>query len=520
MLQLTNLPQGEAPSQDFQIKLNGICAQANICRVSAMPFNCIWPGHQRPMDQTELASFLNFSADEPVEVELTACKDFEEAVIRPLSAGIAPACNGRALKFTLSHPGQYIVELDGWHNALHIFFNPIDSFQVDLNDPNVIYFPAGVHHPGLITLKSNQTLYLHPDAVVYGSVLAIQAENVRILGYGILDGSWETRTGNTVLVPCDLRRRNPENDVYSPIRRKSPCDPPQDPPVGSVILHNPEQFLEFMEQWEQLSACIHLYQCKNTEINGVVLRDSSGFTVIGANCENLICDNLKLIGMWRYNSDGIDLFNSRNCIIRNCFLRNFDDCVVLKGIVGWDTWNMENILVEKCVVWCDWGRSLEIGAETNAPEYRNIIFRDCDCIHGSSVMLDIQACDWAIIHNVRYENIRAEYSKYDLSPVYQASDDMRFEPSRGYPALIWAGIAGGRFSNMPYKGQIFDVTYKDIQVLTDDPHSPVGICLLGKDAEHGVQNITLENLTINGIRQTDFEPLIHKNEFVSQITVK
>jgi hypothetical protein len=199
------------------------------------------------MDQTELASFLSFSADEPVEVELTACKDFEEAVIRPLSAGIAPVCNGRTLKFTLSHPGQYIVELDGWHNALHIFFNPIDSFQVDLNDPDVIYFPAGVHHPGLITLKSNQTLYLHPDAVVYGSVLAIQAENVRILGYGILDGSWEKRTGDTASIPTDLRRRNPEMDIYSPVFRAFSIDPPQDPPAGSVLLQDQEEFLKFLD---------------------------------------------------------------------------------------------------------------------------------------------------------------------------------------------------------------------------------------------------------------------------------
>lgn len=60
----------------------------------------------------------------------------------------------------------------------------------------------------------------------------------------------------------------------------------------------------------------------------------------------------------------------------------------------------ENILVERCVIWCDWGRALEIGAETNAPEYRNIIFRDCDIIHGSSVMMDIQHHNRAEIHHI------------------------------------------------------------------------------------------------------------------------
>ena len=53
MLKITNIPQEEKVSELYEIKLNGTPAKANFARVSAMPFNCIWPNHQRPLDQTE-----------------------------------------------------------------------------------------------------------------------------------------------------------------------------------------------------------------------------------------------------------------------------------------------------------------------------------------------------------------------------------------------------------------------------------------------------------------------------------
>ena len=519
MLRITQIPVVETVSDLFQIQLNGIPAQAYFARASAMPFNRIWPGHQRPMDQTEEVAFLGFSADGPVQVELIPKKSFREVTVRPLSRRISPVTEDNRISFTLFEAGQYTVETDGPHHALHLFLDPAEEWEIDPSDPRVICFPAGVHHAGLIHLESNETLYLHRDAVVYGAVIAVNAENIRIIGHGILDGSHEERTSDTLLIPQDVSRRNPEWDVYSPILSGQPTVSPTAPPIGSVVLREKTDFLKELENYHHCYSCIRLYGCKNTVVQGITLRDAPGFAIAAAGCEKLLFDRIKLIGMWRYNSDGIDLINSRDCAVRRSFLRNFDDCVVLKGIIGWDTRGIENILVEDCVLWCDWGRSLEIGAETCAPFYRNVIFRQCDCIHVSSTAMDIQHCDFAHIHHICYENIRVELSKYDMTEALQKEDGRPFCPIHGSPRLIFAGIAGSYFSIEKIHGRISDILYRDIAVYTDNEWELPKIIFSCYSKEMDVRNIRIENLTVNGKRITD-PSCIETNAFVTQAVLE
>jgi hypothetical protein len=48
-------PDGEALSEHYELRVNGQAVPVYACRVSAVPFNQVWPGYQRPLDQTELA---------------------------------------------------------------------------------------------------------------------------------------------------------------------------------------------------------------------------------------------------------------------------------------------------------------------------------------------------------------------------------------------------------------------------------------------------------------------------------
>ena len=67
MLRLQQTPKAfpgcQLTNSDYEVQINGQPCAVRACRVSAMPFNRIWPGHQRPLDQTELASYISFESD-------------------------------------------------------------------------------------------------------------------------------------------------------------------------------------------------------------------------------------------------------------------------------------------------------------------------------------------------------------------------------------------------------------------------------------------------------------------------
>jgi hypothetical protein len=125
MLKVVSVPPGERASSDFSVLLNGTQRPGVYkARVSAVPYNRPWPGCQRPIEQTEIASFFSYEADEAVTVRLETKRSFKKVIVRPRSKNILPVVKGNIIEFTLNHQGQYTVEIDGYHHALHIFCKP------------------------------------------------------------------------------------------------------------------------------------------------------------------------------------------------------------------------------------------------------------------------------------------------------------------------------------------------------------------------------------------------------------
>ena len=71
----------EPISEDYRVFVNGEEIPVYTCRISKYPFNTVWPGHQRPFEQSEAASFVNIVSDE--EIKLIA--DYSFKVNRILS---------------------------------------------------------------------------------------------------------------------------------------------------------------------------------------------------------------------------------------------------------------------------------------------------------------------------------------------------------------------------------------------------------------------------------------------------
>ena len=271
----------------------------------------------------------------------------------------------------------------------------------------------------------------------------------------------------------------------------------------------------------RVDGLVHFTRCRNVLMDGVILRDPALWTVTPINCENVRFHNVKLIGLWRYNADGFDFVNCRNVHVSDCFLRTFDDGIVIKGLYFGDPahretekMNNENYLVERCVVWCDWGGALEVGAETVADAYNNLVYRDCDIIRNDQGAMRLHCGDRAYVRNVLYDDIRVEYSKYDRRPVYQETDDMVYappeEPNGAEIGKAWQYC--GMWSPDNILGNVRDVTYRNIRILADPEVPEPCFRFDGADAEHRIDRVRIENVYYNGKPHT---PRVTTNAFAA-----
>ncbi|MGN1233642.1 MAG: glycosyl hydrolase family 28 protein [Candidatus Cryptobacteroides sp.] len=148
----------------------------------------------------EKASLSYFDFEGCVEVRVTSLKSpVTEARIRPLSYGIEHQVDGNTISFSLDCPRNVSVEVNGdiFHN-LHLFANPEDGNnpidgvkiksvkQLQKQHKDIVYFGPGVHTiPGdTLRMQSGQTVYIAGGAVIFGTVAAIDVENVKVYGRG------------------------------------------------------------------------------------------------------------------------------------------------------------------------------------------------------------------------------------------------------------------------------------------------------------------------------------------------
>jgi hypothetical protein len=175
--------------------------------------------------------------------------------------------------------------------------------------------------------------------------------------------------------------------------------------------------------------------------------------------------------------------------------------------------------VERCVLWNDWNCVLEIGAETRAEEIRNITWRDCDIIHATHSMLDIQNVDQAEVHHWLAENIRCEFDDPAPLPAYQWSEKDPYEPhyeANYQPFLFSASITYHEeySESKERRGRIHDVTLRNIQI--NGTQKPI-LRFFGFDEQHLCENIIFDGILRNGIRLTEDDFDIQKNSFTANI---
>ena len=461
-------PDDEEASTDYSVKINNIPVFIYQARVSSAPINQIWPGYQRPLEQTEFAAFGYFDTDEVVDVEIESRINIKTVTIRPISKNIKPQVTGNRIYFQVKEPCQLVVEVNDHHHALHLFVNPVEKCKKH-QDQYTWYFGHGRHQPGIIELKDNETVYIEGGAIVETLFRANNAKNVKIQGRGIVDASSFERDRGVI---------------------------------------------------------INFEKCENVTIEGIILKDSPVWTLTALESRNVSIDNVKLIGNWRYNSDGIDIVNSRDVTVNNSFIRAFDDCIAIKG-TNWskNESSVSNVHVNNCVIWCDWGTAIQIGSETVADSIHHCFFSNCDIIHYHFVALGMQCGDKALVFDIHYEDIRVEEplvenSYYDnpQNPIRDISKSGNYGAMKYSNAhldkIISISIEKNLYSQDDKRGKVYNISYKNIQ--SHSNYFPKFI-FTGYDENHDISDVFIEDIFINGKKVNNMNELILSNDFVRKI---
>ena len=314
------------------------------------------------MDKVQEASMVQFDMGSPVEVMVKKNNGtIREVDIRPLNNKVEYTQMRNAIFFTLERPQYLSVEFNGdrLHN-LHLFANPLETETYTEARKGVMYFGPGIHKPddlpnNQIRIPSNTTVYLAPGAVIKAKLLVDKAENVRIIGRGILD---------------------------HPIRG------------------------------------IEVTDSKNVLIEGVTVVNPDHYTVFGGGTTGLTVKNLKAFSCKGW-SHGIDLMCCRNVVVDNVFLRNSDDCIAIYNHRWNWWGGSSDITVQNSVLWADIAHPINMGGHGDPDSLtgevlENVTVRNIDILEHDEDdplyqgSMNIDCGDKNIVRNVLFEDIRVE----------------------------------------------------------------------------------------------------------------
>jgi hypothetical protein len=396
-----------------------------------------------PVYHNPPASFAGFDFQGSADVTISSTRPVQSAKILPSALAIKPVIDGGKIHFTLTHPCNLTIEINGDPaTALHLSANPLETNAPKPGDRGVIYFGPGVHEVATMDLRDGATVYLAGGAVVR----AVLPPEEKPLGASDWAGQRTYRPFIAAMGTKNLR-------IY-----------------GRGIIDCSRL------PWHSRNV-LALLKTMNVTIEGVTFIDSPCWTVMVGFSSNVHIRNIKEICA-RENSDGIDICNSQNVSVDDCFLRNDDDEICVKTPAPFPFSEAKNIAVRNCVIWNDRARALGITSETRR-NIDNVLFQNCDVIHDFSTAGDCAALaviidDSGTVSNVRFENIRLEDVK---------------------TKLLFCWIGKERWGQDSERGHLKNVTFKNITVTGNNfPVSEFS----GFDEDHLVDGVTLDHVVIQG----------------------
>ena len=184
----------------------------------------------------------------------------------------------------------------------------------------------------------------------------------------------------------------------------------------------------------------------------------------------------------------------------------------------------KNARIKNCTIWNDWGKCLEIGAETRAREICDIHFENCNIIHVTHDVLTCSNGDNAFVHDVTYENINVEYDDKIPKPMMQSSDDQVYQntDSDYTPRLIDVGVyCFPEYSRgVLERGKNQGISFKSVKLFSNK-NRKIKVKIGGYDENHLSSDILIENLQLGESKITEINEIdLELNDFCKNIVLK
>lgn len=386
--------------------------------------------------------FANFDFKGRAKVTVRSKGDLSNVKILPGKYGFSPKHHkDGSISFKADGPFRISIERDGRKAPLLLFGNRLDEAPAD--DGNLIRISPGYHDVPITELTDGQTLYLEEGAILRGAVIA-RGNDITICGKGMISGEGYEKTAG------------------------------------------PATYLLYAEG------------CHNLTVKDITLTAPWWWTFVLWNCDGVVVDNIKACNSNLLNDDSVDICNSRNVEIRNCFFRSQDDIIAVKGMDFEGHGPCENILVENCEMWTDRANIFRIGYECDSDVMRNITGRNLDVLHyankykspehyWANAVFWIQPSNGMTIEDCSFEDIRINASDNDMILIEAKS-------------CFTGRCVAGPFDVVTYTeaGRARNISFRNIDVTGDSSVFTGEIYIKGVDADHDVTDIITENIVYFG----------------------
>ena len=301
-----------------------------------------------------------------------------------------------------------------------------------------VVIPEGLWLTGPVVLQNNVNLHVEKNALVLFSgdadlyplvrtsfegldmlrcqspISAMNAENIAITGYGVLDGSGDSWR------PVK-RNKMTDGQWISLLKSGGVVDEsgkvwyPNEGALKASILTGSKEKREISDsEWEGMKrwlrpVLLSIVKSKRVLLEGVTFRNSPSWCLHPLSCEDLTLNGVKVFNPWySQNGDALDVESCKNVVVTNSLFDAGDDAICIKSGKDADGRRRgepcENVLVKNNTVLHGHG-GFVVGSEMSGG-VRNVYVADCTFI-GTDVGLRFKSTRGrgGVVENVYVDNI-------------------------------------------------------------------------------------------------------------------